>query len=129
MFSELVLCGYPPEDLLLRPGFIAAHDRVLHELAGVLPPLGGEIERAKAVEIAYYEQNVYTALDPNVDILTTLERMAAPGITGQQIRDMAGGFLFFLADYSIVFLRVQPHLQKPFCLLINISLEYKGLRW
>lgn len=30
---EMSLCGYPPEDLLLRDGFYAACDRALHELA------------------------------------------------------------------------------------------------
>jgi len=30
---ELSLCGYPPEDLLLRAGFYRACDRALHELA------------------------------------------------------------------------------------------------
>ena len=38
VFSELAICGYPPEDLLLRPGFMSAHDRCLHELASNLPP-------------------------------------------------------------------------------------------
>ena len=38
MFSELVLCGYPPEDLLLREGFLAAHDRALQDLAASLSP-------------------------------------------------------------------------------------------
>jgi NAD+ synthase (glutamine-hydrolysing) len=38
LFSELALCGYPPEDLLLRQGFLDAHDRALVELAGSLPP-------------------------------------------------------------------------------------------
>ncbi|MBL8725151.1 MAG: NAD+ synthase [Planctomycetes bacterium] len=38
VFPELAICGYPPEDLLLSPGFLAAHDRALAELAAVLPP-------------------------------------------------------------------------------------------
>lgn len=38
VFPELAICGYPPEDLLLSPGFRAAHDRALTELAGELPP-------------------------------------------------------------------------------------------
>ena len=67
---------------------------LLKTIAGVLPALSGECLRAKAVELAYYEQNVYAALDPSVDILTTLERLAAPGTSRQQILDMAGGFLF-----------------------------------
>ncbi len=35
---ELVVCGYPPKDLLLRSGFVAACDRAVNELAGRLPP-------------------------------------------------------------------------------------------
>jgi len=33
VFPELVLCGYPPEDLLLRPSFIQKNSQVLGELA------------------------------------------------------------------------------------------------
>lgn len=32
LFPELVLCGYPPEDLLLRPGFIQDAEEALHTL-------------------------------------------------------------------------------------------------
>src|SRR5690606_8442931 len=38
LFPELAVCGYPPEDLLLRPGFLAEHDRALAELAASVPP-------------------------------------------------------------------------------------------
>ena len=33
VFPELVLCGYPPEDLLLRPSFVQKNSQVLGELA------------------------------------------------------------------------------------------------
>ncbi len=33
VFPEMTLCGYPPEDLLLKPGFIAENHRALTELA------------------------------------------------------------------------------------------------
>ncbi|WP_017302455.1 NAD+ synthase [Nodosilinea nodulosa] len=36
--TELVLCGYPPRDLLLRPGFIQAMAQTLDRLAQDLPP-------------------------------------------------------------------------------------------
>ena len=32
-FPELVLCGYPPEDLLLKPSFLRDCEAVLHEAA------------------------------------------------------------------------------------------------
>jgi len=38
IFPELSLCGYPPQDLLERPDFIAAHAEALHKL---LPQLTG----------------------------------------------------------------------------------------
>lgn len=34
VFPELTLSGYPPEDLILRPDFLAAVERELHALAG-----------------------------------------------------------------------------------------------
>ncbi|MFH7243044.1 MAG: NAD+ synthase [Spirulina sp.] len=36
--TELALCGYPPRDLLLRPGFITAMAQQLEHLAMELPP-------------------------------------------------------------------------------------------
>jgi hypothetical protein len=38
VFPELAICGYPPEDLLLRRGFLAAHDAALQQLAREVPP-------------------------------------------------------------------------------------------
>ncbi|MEW5861738.1 MAG: NAD+ synthase [Cyanobacteriota bacterium] len=35
---ELSLCGYPPRDLLLNPGFVESMATVLQQLAGDLPP-------------------------------------------------------------------------------------------
>ncbi|MBU1140652.1 MAG: NAD+ synthase [Proteobacteria bacterium] len=39
VFPELVLSGYPPQDLLERPAFLAAHDRALAQLCRELPDL------------------------------------------------------------------------------------------
>ncbi|HSM81674.1 MAG TPA: NAD+ synthase [Nodosilinea sp.] len=36
--TELVLCGYPPRDLLLQPGFIEAMAHTLERLAAEVPP-------------------------------------------------------------------------------------------
>ncbi len=33
LFPELVLCGYPPEDLLLKSDFLEANRRALEDLA------------------------------------------------------------------------------------------------
>src|SRR5690242_18088586 len=32
LFSELALCGYPPEDLLLHPSFIDAQEKYLERI-------------------------------------------------------------------------------------------------
>jgi NAD+ synthase (glutamine-hydrolysing) len=40
-FPELALAGYPPEDLLLKPGFVAANLRKLEELIAVSGDLPG----------------------------------------------------------------------------------------
>ncbi len=37
VFSELALSGYPPQDLLERPAFLAAHDQALEQLCRELP--------------------------------------------------------------------------------------------
>ncbi len=38
VFPELAVCGYPPEDLLVRAAFLQAHDEALQRLAQALPP-------------------------------------------------------------------------------------------
>ena len=40
VFPELSLCGYPPQDLLERPDFIAAHDRALRPLLAEISGIG-----------------------------------------------------------------------------------------
>jgi NAD+ synthase (glutamine-hydrolysing) len=37
VFSELGLCGYPPQDLVERPGFLARNESALKELAARVP--------------------------------------------------------------------------------------------
>ncbi len=38
VFPELAVCGYPPEDLLMRESFLAVHDKALEDLAAHVPP-------------------------------------------------------------------------------------------
>src|SRR5262245_54513025 len=44
LFPELALCGYPPEDLLLRPGFLAdceaAIGRIAQATTGIVAVVG-----------------------------------------------------------------------------------------
>ncbi|MGE3171695.1 MAG: NAD+ synthase [Planctomycetota bacterium] len=37
VFPELAICGYPPEDLLIRAAFLDAHDAALQALAAAVP--------------------------------------------------------------------------------------------
>ncbi len=51
--GELAITGYPPEDLLLKPAFLAAGDRALADLAGAVgevPLVVGFVERLDAVD-------------------------------------------------------------------------------
>lgn len=50
VFSELCLCGYPPQDLVERPAFVAECRRALEQLAGALalPAIVGTLGRAPA---------------------------------------------------------------------------------
>ncbi|MGB7590469.1 MAG: nitrilase-related carbon-nitrogen hydrolase, partial [Terriglobia bacterium] len=53
VFPELALCGYPPRDLVERPGFIRKSEIELVGLAGLLPPipaLVGYVRRSHAVQ-------------------------------------------------------------------------------
>jgi NAD+ synthase (glutamine-hydrolysing) len=53
VFPELALCGYPPRDLVERPGFIRKSETELVRLAGLLPALPalvGYVRRSHAVQ-------------------------------------------------------------------------------
>ena len=94
---ELALCGYPPEDLLLRDDFYHSRDSALRQLAaqikgitavvgpngsgkttflrllrGEIEPSQGTIKKADQLRIVYFDQN--RQLDPDV----TLRRALAP---------------------------------------------------
>jgi NAD+ synthetase len=53
VFPELALCGYPPRDLVERPGFIRKSETELERLVGLLPPIAalvGYVRRSHAVQ-------------------------------------------------------------------------------
>jgi NAD+ synthase/NAD+ synthase (glutamine-hydrolysing) len=53
VFPELAVCGYPPRDLVEKPGFIRKSEAELERLAGLLPPtptLVGYVRRSHAVQ-------------------------------------------------------------------------------
>jgi len=79
-FPELAICGYPPEDLLLRPTFLAACEREIdalardaHDIALYVghPHSQGEVYNAAsllrdgAIEVTYHKQALpnYTVFD------------------------------------------------------------------
>ena len=66
----------------------------LKTLAGVIPALDGDYTWSKLVTVGYYAQNVYANLDPNDDIITYLQKQAAPDVFRQEILNIAGSFLF-----------------------------------
>ncbi len=81
--SELVISGYPPKDLLLREGFVAACDRAVTQLAvGIDPDLGvlvghpsqsnlpaGTIGNAASLlHAGRVQATVYKCLLPNYDV-------------------------------------------------------------
>ncbi len=48
VFPELVVCGYPPRDLLFKKRFVADVERVTRELAGVIGPVPAVIGYTEA---------------------------------------------------------------------------------
>src|SRR4030088_1776426 len=55
LFPELAVTGYPPEDLLLRPGFVRAAQRTVQEIAG-------EVEGLTAlVGAPLFDRDLYNA--------------------------------------------------------------------
>ena len=53
VFPELAICGYPPRDLVERPGFIRKSESELERLVDLLPPiptLVGYVRRSHAVQ-------------------------------------------------------------------------------
>lgn len=66
----------------------------LRTLCGSIPELAGELKWGFGCETGVYAQHVYTTLDPRHTVMEYLEYHAAPEATTQQIKDVAGSFLF-----------------------------------
>jgi ATP-binding cassette subfamily F protein 3 len=67
---------------------------LLRTMAGDLEPLGGSFRWGHEIEVGYYAQHVYGALDPERTILEHLSARADEGVTRQEVLDLAGNFLF-----------------------------------
>jgi ATP-binding cassette subfamily F protein 3 len=66
----------------------------LRTIASDLNLLGGEFDWGFQISAAYYAQHVYSSLPENVEILEYLRSRAAEGIGEQEIKNLAGSFLF-----------------------------------
>lgn len=66
----------------------------LRTVCGSLPLLDGEINWGFGCTVGVYAQHVYTTLPENKTVLEYLEYQAAPKTNTQQIKDVAGSFLF-----------------------------------
>ena len=58
---ELALCGYPPEDLLLRPDFYRACARELETLAREVPDIGLVVGHPVEIDGRHYNAASYLA--------------------------------------------------------------------
>ncbi len=66
----------------------------LRTVCGSLPPIAGEMTWGYGCQVGVYAQHVYSTLPENKTVLEYLEYQAAPGTITQQIKDVAGSFLF-----------------------------------
>lgn len=67
---------------------------LLKTLAGILPPLEGNVKWWHKADIGYYDQKTDATLIPSETILGYLTRLAPPMASGERILMMAGNFLF-----------------------------------
>jgi NAD+ synthase (glutamine-hydrolysing) len=76
-FPELTLCGYPPEDLLLRPSFLAACERELQAVAAAADGIAAYVGHPQTVG------EVYNAASLVADgaVAFTVHKQALPNYT------------------------------------------------
>ncbi|WP_442482428.1 ABC-F family ATP-binding cassette domain-containing protein [Aeoliella sp. SH292] len=106
--TENVAIGYPDrqvaEDIRIeiehgsRVGIVGDNGQgkttFLRTLCGSLEPVAGEIKWGFGCEMGVYAQHVYTSLNADKTVMEYLEYEAAVDRTTQQIKDIAGSFLF-----------------------------------
>jgi ATP-binding cassette subfamily F protein 3 len=66
----------------------------LRTVVGSLDPLAGHLKWGYGCQVGVYAQHVYTTLPEERTVEDYLHYQAAPGTTSQQIKDVAGSFLF-----------------------------------
>src|SRR3954452_404957 len=97
LFPELAVTGYPPEDLLLRPGFVRAAERSLHEIAraarGVVAVVG----------TPYFERDLYNtcAVCAGGEVKAFVKKRFLPNYgVFDEIRYFAPGHDLFLFEHG-----------------------------
>lgn len=66
----------------------------LRTLCESLPIKGGQMKWGFGCQVGVYAQHVYTTLNPNQTVLDYLDYQAIPGTNTQQLKKVAGSFLF-----------------------------------
>jgi NAD+ synthase (glutamine-hydrolysing) len=105
LFPELVICGYPPEDLLFRPGFVRDSRAALEAVAARHPGIvavvgfpdetGGRVRNAAAVLRGGHVAQVYHKAElPNYGVFDE-HRYFAPGEAPCVVE--AGGIRFLVS--------------------------------
>jgi ATP-binding cassette subfamily F protein 3 len=72
----------------------AGKSTLLKALAGELPPLSGEVKRGLDARVAYFAQHVAERLEPGDSVVEAMGARAHPGVSRQEILDLAGSLLF-----------------------------------
>ena len=71
---------------------------LMRTIAGDLAPRGGACLWSSTLQLGYYAQHVYAAIDDRLDVLSYLQRRADKHVPHQSILDLAGSFLFSGSD-------------------------------
>ena len=66
----------------------------LRTVCGSLKPLAGQLQWGFGCQVGVYAQHVYTTLPERSTVQEYLEHQAAPETSTQQVKDVAGSFLF-----------------------------------
>jgi ATP-binding cassette subfamily F protein 3 len=106
--TERMAIGYPERDVAEevqleveygeRVGIVGDNGQgkttFLRTVCGSLDPKAGQLKWGYGCEVGVYAQHVYTTLPEERTVEDYLHYQAAPGTNNQQIKDVAGSFLF-----------------------------------
>ncbi len=97
-FPELAVCGYPPEDLLLKPSFLRQCEAALHEIVSASQDILVVVGYPEAAEAVYNAAAVIC--DGNVVGICRKERLPNYGVFDEEryFRPGGPGPLFKLGD-------------------------------